>query len=291
MPLTTPEDGADWSKAAPEAAPRPSQAGPWEASVTSAPPALGITRFDAAGLAQRFDDDVQCTTRRCSVQDAGWLSVLVRVAQRSDASGRVDMGVLPHPRIMLVTRGTVAVQRRDGAVRRSAHLAPGKAWLVPPNVPLSYEWTRAGCGIRELSVLVISGEDLERTAAELSGRRSAPVSFTEPVLAEDHVVRSTLTGLTQALAGRGRRAVRADLGGLPARPSAQPLRGRIVGPARRGQARRGQGGHPGPYRGRVYAGQSAFARVALGHSRQRRAQPVPLPARLSRLDGPTTTLG
>ncbi|MCM3923573.1 AraC family transcriptional regulator [Frankia sp. AiPs1] len=164
------------------------------------PSASGATRFAAAELARRFDEDVHCTTRKCSVRDAGWSSVLVRVAQRQDASGRADMGVLPHLRIMLVTRGTVAVQRRDGATRRSAHLAPGKAWLVPAGVPLSYEWTGAGCGIRELSVLVIPGDELERTAEVLNRRRSAPVTFTAPVLTEDHVVRSALTGLTHALA-------------------------------------------------------------------------------------------
>ncbi|WP_152989869.1 AraC family transcriptional regulator [Frankia sp. ACN1ag] len=168
--------------------------------MTADPLASGAMRFAAADLAQRFDQDVRCATRRCSVRDTGWESVLVRVAQRCDSSGRADMGVLPHPRIMLVTRGSVAVQRRDGVARRSAQLAPGKAWIVPAGVPLSYEWTQAGSGIRELVVMVLPAADLARTAALLSHRRSSPVTLTEPVLTEDRVVRSVLTALTHAMA-------------------------------------------------------------------------------------------
>ncbi len=110
------------------------------------------------------------------------------------------MAILPHPRIMLVTRGSVAVQRRDGVARRSAQLAPGKVWIVPAGVPLSYEWTQAGRGIRELVVMVLPAGDLARTAGLLSHRRSSPVTLAEPVLTEDHVVRSVLTGLTHAMA-------------------------------------------------------------------------------------------
>ncbi|WP_250286048.1 helix-turn-helix domain-containing protein [Frankia sp. CiP1_Cm_nod2] len=134
------------------------------------------------------------------MRDAGWVSVLVRVAQRCDSSGRADTGVLPHSRIMLVTRGSVAVQRRDGVARRSAQLAPGKAWIVPVGVPLSYEWTHAGSGMRELVVMVLPADDLARTAGLLSHRRSSPVTLAEPVLIEDHVVRSVLTELTHAMA-------------------------------------------------------------------------------------------
>ena len=110
------------------------------------------------------------------------------------------MGVLPHPRIMLVTRGGVAVQRRDGSGRRSAQLSPGKAWLVPAGAPLSYDWTHAGPGIRELTLMVLPGDELARTADLLSRRRSSLVALAEPVLTEDRVVRSVLTGLTQAMA-------------------------------------------------------------------------------------------
>jgi AraC family transcriptional regulator len=163
------------------------------------PSASDGTPFSAAELSRRFDQDGQCTTRRCSVRDAGWESVLVRVTQRCDSSGRADIGVLPHPRIMLVTRGSVAVQRRDGPVRRSAQLSPGKAWLVPAGAPLRYDWTHAGRGIRELILMVLPGDELARTADLLSHRRSSPVALAEPVLTEDRVVRSVLTGLTHAM--------------------------------------------------------------------------------------------
>jgi AraC family transcriptional regulator len=110
------------------------------------------------------------------------------------------MGTLPHPRIMLVTRGSVAVRRHDGAARRTAQLAPGKAWVVPADAPLSYDWTSAGCGIREMIVMVLPQDDLARTAALLSRGRSAPVTVPEAVLTEDPVVRSVLAGLTRAMA-------------------------------------------------------------------------------------------
>jgi AraC family transcriptional regulator len=110
------------------------------------------------------------------------------------------MGTLPHPRILLVTRGSVAVRRRDGAGRRTAQLAPGKAWLVPAGAPLNYDWTGAGCGIREVILMVLPQDNVARTAALLSRGRSAPVTVPEAVLAEDPVVRSVLTGLTRAMA-------------------------------------------------------------------------------------------
>jgi AraC family transcriptional regulator len=157
-------------------------------------------RFDPAELARRFDADVRCAPLRCSVRDADWTSVLVRVTQRRDPSGQAGMGTLPHPRIMLVTRGSVAVRRRDGAARRTAQLAPGKAWLVPAGAPLSYDWTGAGCGIREVILMVLPQDDLARTAALLSRGRSAPVTVPEAVLTEDPVVRSVLTELTRAMA-------------------------------------------------------------------------------------------
>jgi AraC family transcriptional regulator len=164
------------------------------------PPTLGAARFDPAELARRLDGDPQCVTRRCSVPDAGWKSVLVRVSQRRDPSGQAGLGTLPHPRIMLVSRGSVAVRRRDGAVRRTAQLAPGKAWVVPAGAPLNYDWTGAGGGIREMIVMVLPQDDLARTAALLSRGRSAPVTVPEAVLTEDPVVRSVLTGLARAMA-------------------------------------------------------------------------------------------
>jgi AraC family transcriptional regulator len=166
----------------------------------SAPLVLETSRFVAADMARRMDGYGQCATRRCSVRDAGWKSVLVRVAQRCDPAGQVVMGALPHPRIMLVTRGSVSVWRRDGAARRTAHLSPGKAWLVPAGAPLSYEWTGAGRGLREMITMVLPQRELERTAAVLSQARSAPVALTEAILTEDRVVGSVLTGLTRAMA-------------------------------------------------------------------------------------------
>jgi AraC family transcriptional regulator len=171
-----------------------------ELNVTADPLASESARFVPGELARHFDQDVQCATRRCSVRDAGWKSVLIRVAQRCDPSGQAGPGVLPHPRIMLVTRGSVAVRRHDGAARRSAHLSPGKAWLVPAGVPLSYDWTGAGCGIREMTVLILPEDELARTADLLSHARSAPVTLTEAVLTEDRVVGSVLAGLTRAMA-------------------------------------------------------------------------------------------
>jgi AraC family transcriptional regulator len=57
--------------------------------------------------------------------------VLIRVARRNDSSGYAGFGVLPHPRIMLVTRGSLAVRQRDGGDSGSAQLMLGKAWLIP----------------------------------------------------------------------------------------------------------------------------------------------------------------
>jgi len=221
--------------------------------VTPDPLTSEAAGFDPAELARRLDGELQCATRRCSVRDAGWKSVLVRVSQRRDPSGQVGMGTLPHPRIMLVTRGSVAVRRRDGAARRTAQLAPGKAWVVPADAPLSYEWAGAGCGIREMIVLVLPQDDLARTAALLSRGRSAPVTVPEAVLTEDPVVRSVLTGLTRAMAaGVGSRA--------------QSLRDRSAW-----QDHRRAGGRARADGGRVHARQPAPARVARRHSGKRRA--------------------
>jgi AraC family transcriptional regulator len=101
---------------------------------------------------------------------------------------------------MLVTCGSVAVQRHDGGVRRSALLSPGKAWLIPAGVTLSYDWTGAGCGIREVTLMVLPEGELARTAALLSRPRSAPAILPEAVLAEDSVVSSVLTSVARSLA-------------------------------------------------------------------------------------------
>ena len=167
--------------------------------ISEAMAAPKAARFVPAELARLFDRDARCTTRRCSARDAGWKSVLVRVSQRCDPSGYVKMGALPHPRIMLVTRGSVAVRRRDGAVGRSAQLSPGKAWLVPAGATLSYDWAGAGDDIREMILMVLPQDQLARTADQLSRRRSAPVTLPGTVLTEDPVVRSVLTGVTRAM--------------------------------------------------------------------------------------------
>jgi AraC family transcriptional regulator len=109
------------------------------------------------------------------------------------------MSALPHPRIMLVTRGSVAVRRRDGAVGRPAQLSPGKAWLVPAGATLSYDWTGAGDGTREMILMVLPEDDLARTAELLGRRQPTPVTLPGTVLTEDPVVRSVLTGVTRAL--------------------------------------------------------------------------------------------
>jgi AraC family transcriptional regulator len=48
--------------------------------------------------------------------------------------------------------------------------------------------------------MVLPGDELVRTADLLSRRRSSPVALAEPVLTDDRVVRSVLTGLTHAMA-------------------------------------------------------------------------------------------
>lgn len=101
---------------------------------------------------------------------------------------------------MLVTRGSVAVRRRDGAVGRSAQLSPGKAWLVPAGATLSYDWSGAGDGIREMILMVLPQDQLTRTADQLSRRRSAAVTLPGVVLTEDPVVRSVVTGVSRAMA-------------------------------------------------------------------------------------------
>jgi AraC family transcriptional regulator len=163
------------------------------------PLASDAARFVPAELARRLDRDVRCVTRRCSVRDADWKSVLVRVSHRCDPSGHAAMGVLPHPRIMLVTRGSVDVRLRDGGVRRSAQLSPGKAWLIPAHATLSYHWTGAGRDIREVTLMVLPEGELARTAALLSRPRSAPVTLPGAVLAEDRVLSSVLAGVTRAM--------------------------------------------------------------------------------------------
>ncbi len=156
--------------------------------------------FSAPALARRFDQSEACAVQRCSVRDAGWSSVLIRVARRNDSSGYAGLGVLPHPRIMLVTQGAVAVRRRDGGDSGSAQLMPGKAWLVPAGEPLSYDWTRAGRGIREMTTIVFPAAELARTADVLRRRRPGPVNLPKIMLIEDRVVHSVVAELSHAMA-------------------------------------------------------------------------------------------
>jgi AraC family transcriptional regulator len=156
--------------------------------------------FSALELARRFDRSDACAVQRCSVRDAGWSSVLVRVARRNDSCGHAGLGVLPHPRIMLVTRGSVAVRRRDGGDSGSARLMPGKAWLVPAGEPLSYDWAQAGPGTREMTTIVLPAAELARTAGALRRRRPGPVNLPKVMLIEDRVVRSVLVELSHAMA-------------------------------------------------------------------------------------------
>ena len=100
---------------------------------------------------------------------------------------------------MLVTRGSVAVRRRDGAVGRSAQLSPGKSWLVPAGATLSYDWTGAGDGTREMILMVLPEDELARTADALSRSRPTPVTLPGPVLTEDPVMRSVVTGVARAM--------------------------------------------------------------------------------------------
>jgi AraC family transcriptional regulator len=155
--------------------------------------------FSAPELARRFDGGEACAVQRCSVRDAGWSSVLIRVARRNDSSGYAGLGVLRHPRIMLVTRGSVAVRRRDGGDSGSAQLIPGKAWLVPAGEPLSYDWTEAGRGTREMTTIVLPAAELARTADALRRRRPGPASLAKTMLIEDRVVRSVLVELSHAM--------------------------------------------------------------------------------------------
>ena len=127
--------------------------------------------FSAPELARRLHASEACSVQRCSARDAGWSSVLVRVARRNDSSGYARLGVLPHPRIMLVTRGSVTVRRRDGGDSGSAQLMPGRAWLVQAGEPLSYDWTQAARGTREMTSIVLPAAELELTADALRGRR------------------------------------------------------------------------------------------------------------------------
>jgi AraC family transcriptional regulator len=155
--------------------------------------------FSAPDLARRFDWGEACAVQRCSVRDAGWSSVLIRVARRNDSSGYAGLGVLPHPRIMLVTRGSVTVRRRDGGDSGSAQLMPGRAWLVPAGEPLSYDWTQAGRGTREMTSIVLPAAELELTADGLRGRRPGVVSLPKVTLIEDRVVRAVLVELSHAV--------------------------------------------------------------------------------------------
>ena len=240
--------------------------------------------FVAAELAQYLDRTTPCAPQRCSVRDAGWESVLVRVSQRSDSSGRADMGVLPHPRIMLVSRGRVAIQRRDGLATRSAQLWPGKAWLVPAGESLNYEWARAGGGTREMTVMVLPGAELARTADLFSHRRSSPVTWTKTLLAEDRVVGSVLTGLARGIA--------AGADDLYAESSAAFLLAHLLsqyGTGAAGPARPRPGGCPCSVGDRIHAGQPSPGPVARRHRRQRRAEPLSLRAGLPRLDGNAAT--
>jgi AraC family transcriptional regulator len=160
---------------------------------------LESSRFVPAELARRLDENVPCATPRCSARDTDWKSVLIRVSQRCDPSGQVAMAVLPHPRIMLVTRGSVAVRRRDGGTGRSAQLSPSKSWLIPAGAALSYDWTGAGCGIREVNLMVFPEGEIARTADLLRRPRSAPVTLPEALLTEDRVVSSVLSGVARAM--------------------------------------------------------------------------------------------
>jgi AraC family transcriptional regulator len=180
--------------------------------------ALDAHRFVPAELARRLDLDTHCATRRCSARDSDWKSVLVRVSQRCDPSGHVAMGAMPHLRIMLVSRGSVAVRRRDGG--GSVQLCPGKAWLIPAGATPNYDWTGAGRGTREVTLMVIPGDELARTAALLSRPRSAPVALPEAVLIEDSMVSSVLTGVARALT--------AGAGGLYAETSAAFLAAHVL---------------------------------------------------------------
>jgi AraC family transcriptional regulator len=155
--------------------------------------------FSASELARRFDASEACAVQRCSARDVGWSSVLVRVARRNDSSGHAGLGVLPHPRIMLVTRGSVTVRRRDGGDGGSAQLMPGKAWLVPAGEPLSYDWTQAGQGTREMTSIVFPAADLALTADAMRRRRPGPVGLPEVTLIEDRVVRTVLVELSHAM--------------------------------------------------------------------------------------------
>lgn len=155
--------------------------------------------FSAPELARRFDSNEACAVQRCSARDAGWSSVLVRVARRNDSSGYAGLGVVAHPRILLVTRGSVAVRRRDGGDSGSAQLMPGKAWLVPAGEPLSYDWVQAGRGTREITSIVLPAAELARTADALRKRRPGPVSLPKVMLIEDRVVRTVLVELSHAM--------------------------------------------------------------------------------------------
>jgi AraC family transcriptional regulator len=155
--------------------------------------------FSARELARRFDASEACAVQRCSARDAGWSSVLVRVARRNDLSGHAGLGVLPHPRIMLVTRGSLTVHRRDGGDSGSAQLMPGRAWLVPAGEPLSYDWTQASAGTREMTSIVLPAADLALTADALRGRRPGAVRLPEVTLIEDRVVRAVLVELSHAV--------------------------------------------------------------------------------------------
>jgi AraC family transcriptional regulator len=164
-----------------------------DSSLPDAPP------FSAPELARRFDASQACAVQRCSARDAGWSSVLVRVSRRNDSSGYAGLGVLSHPRILLVTRGSVAVRRRDGGDSGSAQLMPGKAWLVPSGEPLSYDWTQAGRATREMTSIVLPAAELALTADALRGRRAGLVSLPKVTLIEDRVVRAMLVELSHAV--------------------------------------------------------------------------------------------
>lgn len=70
-----------------------------EMSVAPDPLTSEAVGFDPVEPARRLDGESQCATQRCSVRDAGWKSVLVRVSQRRDPSGQVGQSVrCPHQR-------------------------------------------------------------------------------------------------------------------------------------------------------------------------------------------------
>ena len=102
--------------------------------------------FSAPELARRFDGGEVCAVQRCSVRDAGWSSVLIRVARRNDSSGYAGLGVLRHPRIMLVTRGS-ELYAQSAAAFLLAHLLSNYGTGAPGPLPMGREDARVRTAI------------------------------------------------------------------------------------------------------------------------------------------------